>query len=186
MESPHVIKTFTSKKGNTVELRYPTPDDFQPIWGVACALADEDTYIMMNVRPNEEEEKTWFADMMEKVKNKEAIYILAFVNGAYAGNGRVLRKHMRQSHVGDIGIALSAQFRAEGIGTELMRALIDCARDLGLRLLMLNCFESNSAALHVYEKLGFMRSGVTPGAIQFKDSYVGEVHYYLPLIDTHT
>lgn len=182
MEFGKIVKTFTSKKGREVVFRYPKEDDFQAIWGFACDLADEDTFVMLSgPPPSESEERKWFAEVLEKIKTNESIHIEVYVNGVYAGNGRVDTGKYRHSHVGHTGVALRPEYRAEGIGTELMRSLIDEARGLGLRLLTLSCFENNEQALHVYEKLGFVRSGVTPGAIAFKGNYIGEVHFYLPL-----
>jgi len=181
MELGTVVKTFTSKKGNTVVIRYPKEDDFHAIWGFACGLADEDTFVGLNKAPTEAEETVWFREQQEKIRKDEVIHLEVFVNGSYAGNGRVERGKYRRSHVGNIGIALAPPFRSEGIGTELMQALIGEAKRLTLRLLVLSCFENNAPALHLYEKLGFVRSGTTPGAIAFKGEYTGEVHYYLPL-----
>lgn len=176
------VRTFTSKKGNTVELRYPQEGDFQAAWNFACDLAAEDTFVTLTEAPSEEAERKWFTEMFEQMHNKEAVYLSAFVNGAYAGNGRVLMGKHRHAHTGRLGVSLAPQYRDEGIGTELMRALIDEARSLGVRLLTLSCFDNNPRALHIYEKLGFKTAGTVPGAISFQGSFVGEVHLYLPLV----
>jgi RimJ/RimL family protein N-acetyltransferase len=176
-----MIKTFKSKRGNDVIFRYPTKNDFSSVWKFACDLAAEDTFILLNKAPTEKEEHQWFDDVLEKVEKKESIHISVFVNGEFAGNGRVDRGKYRQHHVGHVGLSLAPQYRQEGIGTELMKSLIDEARRLGLRLLTLSCFENNPRALFVYEKLGFRRFGVLPQAIAFQGKYIGEVHFYLPL-----
>lgn len=176
-----IIKQFTSKKGNTVLFRYPTREDFADMYSFACDIGSEDTTITLDHEPSKDEEHTFFDTMIRDVEKKEAVYIMAYVDSAFAGNGRVNRGKYRHTHVGSIGISLRNQYRDEGIGTELMRSLIDEAKKLGLRLLILSCFETNTRALHVYEKLGFKRAGVTPGAIKYKDDYIGEVYFYLPL-----
>lgn len=176
-----IIKTFISKKGNAVIFRYPAKEDFADMYSFACDIGAEDTTVTLNHVPSEDEEHTFFDTMIRDVEKKEAIYIMAYVGGEFAGNGRVNRGKYRHTHVGSMGISLRSQYRDEGIGTELMRSLIDEAKKLGLRLLTLSCFENNIRALHVYEKLGFKRAGITPGAIRYKDHYIGEVHFYLPL-----
>lgn len=176
-----IVKSFKSKKGNDVIFRYPRKDDFTAVWEFACDLAAEDTFIELNSAPSETEEHAWFDDVLKKIEKKESIHLSVFVNGAFVGNGRVDRGKYRHSHVGHMGLSLSPGFREEGIGTELMKSLIDESKRLGLRLLTLSCFENNPRALHVYEKLGFRRFGVLPEAIAFQGKYIGEIHFYLPL-----
>lgn len=175
------VKSFISKKGNEVILRYPVKTDFADMYSFACDIGSEDTFVAFDAPPTEDEEHDFFEKMIREVGEKESIYLMAYVKGAFAGNGRVNRGKGRHRHVGSIGISLRSAYRGEGIGTELMKSLIDEARTLGLRLLTLTCFETNVPALHMYEKLGFQKAGVTPGAIAFKGQYIGEVHYYLPL-----
>lgn len=182
MKQGEIIKSFTSKKGNIVEFRYPSQDEFAPLNKFACDLAAEDTYIELSgPPPSEEEEKKWFAQMIKDVSNGDAIYVHAYVNNRFIGNGRVLKGKYRHSHVGHMGISLVPEYREEGIGTELMKALIALAPTFGMRMLELSCYENNPRALHVYEKLGFKTLGIMPGAVAWKGGYVGEVKMYLPL-----
>lgn len=177
-----LVKSFRSKKGNEVVFRYPEESDYADMYSFACDIGSEDTFVALDKPPTEEEEKDFFAKMIAEVRVKESIYIMAYVGGVLAGNARVNRGKGRHRHVGSMGISLRAAYRDEGIGTELIKSLIDEARALGLRLLTLTCFETNAPALHVYEKLGFQKAGVIPGAIAFKGQFIGEVYYYLPLI----
>lgn len=179
--SDATIKSFRSKKGNEVIFRYPVKTDFADMYSFACDIGSEDTYVALDAPPSEQEEHDFFDRMLREVESRESIYIMAYVNGSFAGNGRVNRGKGRHHHVGGLGISLTRQYRDEGIGTELMRLLIDEAKSHGLRLLTLTCFETNAPALRVYEKLGFKRSGIIPGAISYKGDYIGEVQFYLPL-----
>ena len=183
MEFGKVIHTFVSRKGNTVEFRYPTHNEFAPLWNFACDLAAEDTFVELSgPPPKEDDEKKWFDSMIKDVSNSEAIYVHAYINDRFIGNGRVLKGKYRHGHVGHMGISLIPEFREEGIGTELMKTLIDQAPSIGIRVLELSCFENNPRALHVYEKLGFQKIGILPNAIAWKGGYVGEVKMYLLLV----
>ena len=173
---------FKSKKGNDVVFRYPTMDDLDAVFDFANALIDEDTFIELSGKhKSREEQEKWLLDIMEQTKKGEKVHIVVEVNGEYAGNGEVRIGKSRKKHVGELGIALAKGYRDEGIGTILMKTLIDEARAMGLTLLTLNCFENNARACHVYEKLGFQKAGVIPNAIKWKDGYVGEVKFYRSL-----
>lgn len=176
------VKTFVSKKRRKVVFRFPVREDFEQVWGYACELAAEDTTVELSGDPpSREEELKWFDQALKDIADGNKIYLAVLVDGVYAGSGEVRRGKLRHRHVGEIGLSLGSQFRGEGIGTELLSALIAEARHMGLRLLTINCFETNSSALHVYEKLGFKTAGIIPGAIAFKGRFVGEVKLYLPL-----
>lgn len=182
MEFGKVIKTFKSKKGNEVSFCYPTLANLAEVLTFANALIAEDTFIELSGKPiTLKEQEKWLKELLDQVKKKERIHIVVKVKGRYAGNGEVRIGKYRHGHVGNIGIALASPYREEGIGTELLKKLFDEARRAGLRLLTISCYENNPRALHIYEKLGFVRAGTIPGAIKYKNGYVGEVIMYLPL-----
>lgn len=177
-----IKKTFTSKKGNSVVFRYPAAEDLESMLEFANALIEEDTFIELSGDPlTLEHEREVLDGLLKEMEVGTKVHIVATVNGKYAGNAEIRRQKRRKSHTGEIGIALLKEFRQEGIGTELIRLLIEEARALGLKLLILNSFETNNRALHVYEKLGFKTIGVIPGAIAYKDNFIGEVKMYLDI-----
>ncbi len=177
-----ITKTFTSKKGNTVIIRYPKPGDLDDVLKFANALVQEDTFVMLNQPMTREEEEKWLTDTLEKMEKGKKIQLVCEVNGVYAGNCEIRRRDKRQSHVGEIGISMAKAYREEGIGTQLLNALIDEGKRMGLRLLVLYCFETNARALHIYEKLGFRHAGLIPEIYAYKGSFIGEAVLYLPLV----
>lgn len=184
MEYGRILKTFTSKKGNTVIFRYPKQDDLDGMLSYANAMIDEDTYILLSgPHLTREYEQQFFDGVIRQMEEGSLEHIVVEVNGEYAGNASIERGKYRKSDVGHVGLGILRKYREEGIGSELLNTMIAESRRMGLRVIELSCFENNPRALHVYEKLGFKRSGVTPDAIAYRGAYVGEVHYYLPLVD---
>jgi len=53
------------------------------------------------------------------------------------------------------GVAVYAQYLKTGIGTALMGAVIQRAKDLTLPRISLVCFERNEGAMRLYQQLGF-------------------------------
>lgn len=184
MEYGNVLKTFTSKKGNSVIFRYPKPEDLDGMLSYANAMIDEDTYILLSgTHLSREYEQKFFDGIVKQMDAGELVHIVVEVNGEYAGNASIERGKYRKAGVAHVGLGLLQKYREEGIGSALMNTMIETAKRMNVRLLELSCFENNPRALHVYEKLGFKRIGTTPDAIAFKGGYVGEVHFYLPLVD---
>src|SRR3989344_73731 len=183
MEFGKVINTFTSKKGNTVTFRYLGLDYLDGMLTYINTLIREDTFIgLYGKELTHDEEKKVFDEDVEDMKKGDKVIIVVEINNVYAGSGDLRREKVRRKkHGGNIGISLLAKYREEGIGTLLLKALIDEARTMGLRLLTLTCFENNDRALHVYEKLGFNRVGLVPKVYIYKEKYYGEVIMYMEL-----
>ena len=59
-----------------------------------------------------------------------------------------------------LNITVSGKVRNCGIGTNLMREILERAKKYGVTDIHLEVRESNEAAIHLYEKLGFVRDGI--------------------------
>jgi RimJ/RimL family protein N-acetyltransferase len=66
--------------------------------------------------------------------------------------------------------------RGRGYGTEAVDLLLDFAfKDLNLQRIYLHVFSHNTAALRLYEKIGFIREGVLRKAAHINGEYVDVV-----------
>ena len=66
----------------------------------------------------------------------------------------------RRRHVGSIGICVHDDWQGKGVGTALMRAILDLADNwLNLRRLELEVYADNEAAISLYERMGFEVEG---------------------------
>ncbi|AZN41082.1 GNAT family N-acetyltransferase [Paenibacillus albus] len=63
----------------------------------------------------------------------------------------------------ELGIAIAPGHRGRGIGLALMKEIIELARADGYRALSLSVDPANSSAVHLYERLGFVRCEVAEG-----------------------
>lgn len=178
----NIVKTFTSKKGNSVIIRYLAKNDLYDLLNFVNNLIVEDTFVQLSgVSITLKEEKKYLDESLAAIKNGKKIHLVVTVDGRFAGSAEIRRFDRRKSHVGEIGISLAREFRQEGIGSILLQTLIDEGRAAGLKLLIIHCFENNKLAGHVYEKLGFVRAGIVPGVYAYRGNYIGEMVFYLPL-----
>lgn len=66
----------------------------------------------------------------------------------------------RRRHVGRIGISVHDEWQGKGVGTAMMAAIVDLADNwLNLRRLELEVYADNAAAIHLYERFGFVYEG---------------------------
>jgi ribosomal protein S18 acetylase RimI-like enzyme len=60
---------------------------------------------------------------------------------------------------GEIGMAVAREWRGRGVGSALMVAALDWAREGGLHKLCLSVWPHNAAAIALYRKYGFVEEG---------------------------
>lgn len=88
----------------------------------------------------------------------------------------------RCGHICNASYAVNADMRGKGVGEALVTHCMEKAAGLGFRILQFNAVVANNhSALHLYEKLGFVRLGVIPGGFLMKDGSYQDIipHYHL-------
>lgn len=85
-------------------------------------------------------------------------------------------------HRAEISIGVLKSNWGWGIGTLLMRSLIQRAQSCGISQLELNVFEGNDKALRMYERLGFEATAIRPNCVHLADGRkLGAVAMYLSI-----
>ena len=86
-------------------------------------------------------------------------------------------------HIGHIiGMMVDADAQGAGIGGKLLAACIAESRAAeGLTMLTLTVTAGNAAAVHLYQRAGFVRYGQLPRAIRVGDAYHAKDHMVLDL-----
>lgn len=96
-------------------------------------------------------------------ENVDSVYnLVAIVDDQIIGMAGVdtFPHKPRRRHAGAIGICVHEAWQGKGLGTELMRAIIDLADNwLNLMRLELEVYADNEAAIHLYERFGFEVEG---------------------------
>jgi len=91
---------------------------------------------------------------------RQAVYLVARVNGRIVG-------YVGMWAVADEGhitnIAVHPEYRGQGIGTRLLSFPIAVAQSRGINGLTLEVRQSNVGARRLYERMGFVASGIRPG-----------------------
>lgn len=89
----------------------------------------------------------------------------------------------RCGHASNASYAVKKEIRGHKIGEKLVVHSIEKSKELGFRLLQFNAVvKSNTYALRLYEKLGFVKLGTIPGGFLMKDgTYEDIIPHYLVL-----
>lgn len=103
----------------------------------------------------------WSAkDFLEMISKEDARYYVAERDGQLLGGCGVL---MIAGEGNITNVVIAPEARNQGIGTGMLRHLMKEGTREGLKAYTLEVRVSNAAAIHVYEKLGFVSEGIRPG-----------------------
>ncbi len=117
-----------------------------------------------------------------------------FASQSYCGvaeeNGKISGMYIlhpnnvgRCGHICNASYAVSSNARGKGIGKQLVTDCIAQAKQLGFRILQFNAVvASNTAAVKLYEKLGFERIGIVKGGFHNSENVFEDIIlfcYYL-------
>lgn len=82
----------------------------------------------------------------------------------------------RMRHSASIGIMVHKDYQNMGVGSALMKTLIDLADNwLMLVRVELEVYEDNERAIHLYEKFGFVKEGVKKMAVIKGGRYINGI-----------
>ena len=110
--------------------------------------------------------------------------LVAVVDGRVVGElGLHLEGNPRRRGVAEFGMAVHDEYHGRGVGSALMAALLELADNwLGLRRLELTVYTDNTAAVHLYEKFGFVIEG-TASAYALRGGKYVDAYYMARLRD---
>ncbi|MEM3695021.1 MAG: GNAT family N-acetyltransferase [Candidatus Bathyarchaeia archaeon] len=175
MKAGQIVKTFSSRDGRRVILRAPRWEDLNDLLELINSLVEEDADILRTEMVSREEEIDWLSKTLASIEKGEAFYLVAEVDGKVVASSDIHPRGGFARHVGVLGIIVKDGFRDVGIGTEMMKVLIEKAREMGLKVLALSVFASNKRAIHVYEKVGFAVTGCIPKKFFKNGEYIDEL-----------
>jgi ribosomal protein S18 acetylase RimI-like enzyme len=170
-----LIRRFKAEDGREVTLRAPRWSDLDDALDFINSLVEEGAEINVNQKTTRDAETDWMARHLSAVEKDKNVAVVAEVDGKFVGQVTVEPQSGYHQHVGVLGIAIRSGYRDIGIGTELMREAEIQARRLGLKILRLEVYATNSRAHHVYEKQGYRVVGRVPKVVLKDGAYTDSI-----------
>jgi RimJ/RimL family protein N-acetyltransferase len=149
----------TTRDGRHWTLRAARPTDGRPLAELFAAVRAEGRWLLTPSDALSQPSEAFY--IAEMIRDSSALALVAEAASGLVGNLLVsVERAAVSDHVGTLSIAVAEGWRDVGIGTALVRAAQDWARDRGLLKVALSVFPDNDRAIAVYEHCGFVREGL--------------------------
>jgi len=111
--------------------------------------------------------------------NPRSAFFIAEKNGELIGYiGIIAEDLQRTQHIGRIVIGVSEQSRGLGIGTKLFQEVFEWIQGKYFTRLELTVLVTNTAAINLYEKMGFIIEGKRIDSLNIDGQFVDEWSMY--------
>ncbi len=163
-------KSEAQKSASDYIIRKADPRDAKGIINCMQSVMDERIYLVSEyylLTERGEQERIRSPDDLTLVceRGSEIVGVLTIQRGMYRKN----------RHTANLGIAIKSGHRHSGIGTKLITQGIDWCRENGIKKLNLEVFSSNTNAISLYEKIGFVHEGSRKRQFIIDGEYVDDV-----------
>lgn len=169
------------KAGRTVVLRNAEASDAEALIQYLKTVSSETPYLIRE--PDEvtltiEQEKGFIEDC---IASDRSLMLVAAIDGRHVGNCSLspLGTYRRYAHRCEVAIALYKEYCGMGIGQQMLNAVLDAARQTGYEQAELEVISDNSAAIDLYEKLGFVKYGELPNNMKYADGRYANAYWMM-------
>lgn len=165
--------SFKSKHGETVAIRTADVIDARQILELSKTVVAEDIYQLLTLKELDltvTSEENWIVSHRDHPNriilvaeiDDEIVGLLDFSNG----------NRDRTAHAGEFGMSMAKAYRGIGIGTELLKCLINWAQlNETLEKINLTVHSNNHRARNLYERMGFIIEGIKKKEIKYEDGH---------------
>ncbi|MCC6580133.1 MAG: GNAT family N-acetyltransferase [Phycisphaeraceae bacterium] len=155
---------ITLRDGTKIHARSPSVDDIPALLRYLDRMRRETEGVLWSPQddlPTPDDERKW---VEKQAQNPGDVHVTAWVNDELASMAGIESgRRARTRHSGVLGLSVMQAWHHRGVGTAMMRLLLDWARrHPSLELVKLEVFTDNPWAIHLYERCGFTRDGVSP------------------------
>jgi len=162
---------FSLHDGVRVLLRMLEKGDKDLLQAMFAQVSDEDLRFMRaNVR-----DPAVIQQWIDELDYNRVIPLVAVVNGGIVGDATLHRGQGRYRHIGEVRIFLAKPYRQRGLGTAMLKSLIDIANKLNMHLLTAEIVADKVSVIRAFQGLGFQLQTSLPNYFMTPDGETFDV-----------
>lgn len=172
-------KTIILKNGKECLLRSAGKSDGQAVFDIFNLTHTQTDYLLSYPDENSFNPEQEGEFLAKKASSDNEIEIIAIIDDIVTGTAGIeaIGDKYKVRHRADFGISIDEAYWSLGIGTALLDACIECAKEAGYEQLELSAVAENTSAVSLYEKAGFVEYGRNPKGFKSRLTGLQEVVY---------
>jgi RimJ/RimL family protein N-acetyltransferase len=172
-------RMITLPSGERILLRPLTKKDAPELVELFHSASDEDVAYFRNDVRDEDLVASW----AEQVDYRQVFPVIAVARERIVGNATLHIGKGFNQHICWIRIYLDRDYRRKGIGTEMIKTLIEIARRIGLQQIVAEIVGNQVQAIKAFESMGFEREYIHADFYLFRNNETyDQVVYVLRLL----
>ncbi|MFT3902015.1 MAG: N-acetyltransferase [Niabella sp.] len=172
------------KNGKTITIREVQRGDASAIINVVTRYITESPFLITTIDefsstiPEQKRRIQYFSDKVNSL-----LLVACFEKRVVASLDIRGEDRRKVKHNAYLGIGVLSDWQGCGVGKALLQQAVNWAKDCpSLQNLWLNVHAQNTAALHLYEKVGFRQAGYLKGYIKNRDGdFADDIVMHLPV-----
>ena len=159
-------------KASDFSIREAIGNDAQALLTLFVSVVEEDSFFLLSTEEctrTVEQQKQY---ILHHLEHPSSCIFVALDGDMLVGKISILGgTYLRTQHVGMIEMFVHKDYRSKGIGSMLLRRVLNWAKaNRYLKKLSLSVFADNHTAISLYKKFGFIEEGRIVGAFQEVDN----------------
>ncbi len=163
--------------GKRILLRPLVKEDREALIALFEPLGPEDLKFMHSDVRSPDLVTSW----VEHIDYKKTLPIVAVINDRIVGDATLAFRAGPGRHIADLRIFLSKEYRRCGLGSAMLRALIDIARKVGMQQIIAEIVADRTKVINAFKQIGFEQRAIFSDYFMMPD---GETHDVVFMIAT--
>ncbi len=165
------MKEIKLKNGEILTITSTTLDDAQELADYANTIRFESKFITMGEEDGLSTKTSQEKWVQSTLNNNKSFIFSAKINGKLVGSGNLGPKSnkARLIHRCDMGVSVLKEYWGLGIASEIMKVIIEKAKEIGFEQIELQVASENAPARHLYKKFGFYETGYINHGMKYAD-----------------
>ena len=165
------MKKIKLKNGMILTIAPAIIEDAELLANYANKIKTESKFITMSEEDGLSTATSQIKWIQSTIDSNRSFIYSAKINDILVGNGNFNAKSnkTRLAHRCDMGISVLKEYWGLGIASEIMKVIIEKAKEVGFEQIELQVVEDNEPARHLYTKFGFYETGYINNGMKYAD-----------------